>query len=117
MVVLNLTLQLVRPLFPDRAVRAIYGWLNGNACLILSEKQLGNVALSLFDRPVIKFCFDMKRRNDYRDRKIARPREAFEGVLIPCRMDGEPRTPAAQRLRQRVLQIVRHHRSGAISAH
>lgn len=84
-VVLNLTLQFVRPLFRDRLVRSICEGLNENGCLILVEKVLGND--SLFNRLFIKFYYDMKRRNDYSDTEIAQKREALENVLIPYRID------------------------------
>jgi tRNA (cmo5U34)-methyltransferase len=84
-VVLNLTLQFVRPLFRDRLVRSIRQGLKENGCLILVEKVLGND--SLFNRLFIKFYYDMKRRNDYSDTEIAQKREALENVLIPYRID------------------------------
>jgi tRNA (cmo5U34)-methyltransferase len=84
-VVLNLTLQFVRPLFRDRLVRSICEGLNENGCLILVEKVLGND--SLFNRLFIKFYYDMKRRNDYSDTEISQKREALENVLIPYRID------------------------------
>ncbi len=84
-VVLNLTLQFVRPLFRDRVIRSICEGLNENGCLILVEKVLGND--SLFNRLFIKLYYDMKRRNDYSDLEIAQKREALENVLIPYRID------------------------------
>jgi tRNA (cmo5U34)-methyltransferase len=84
-VVLNLTLQFVRPLFRDRLVRSICDGLNENGCLILVEKVLGND--SLFNRLFIKFYYDMKRRNSYSDTEISQKREALENVLIPYRID------------------------------
>ena len=84
-VVLNLTLQFVRPLFRDRLVRSIRDGLAENGCLILIEKVLGND--SLFNRLFIKYYYDMKRRNDYSDLEIAQKREALENVLIPYRID------------------------------
>jgi tRNA (cmo5U34)-methyltransferase len=84
-VLLNLTLQFVRPLFRDRLVRSICDGLNENGCLILVEKVLGND--SLFNRTFIKFYYDMKRRNHYSDMEIAQKREALENVLIPYRID------------------------------
>jgi tRNA (cmo5U34)-methyltransferase len=84
-VLLNLTLQFVRPLFRDRLVRSICDGLVDNGCLILVEKVLGND--SLFNRTFIKFYYDMKRRNHYSDMEIAQKREALENVLIPYRID------------------------------
>lgn len=84
-VVLNLTLQFVRPLMRDQLIHAIWEGLRDNGCLILVEKVLGND--SLFNRLFIKFYYDMKRRNDYSDTEIAQKREALENVLIPYRLD------------------------------
>ncbi|MGE5171570.1 MAG: carboxy-S-adenosyl-L-methionine synthase CmoA [Rudaea sp.] len=84
-VVLNLTLQFVRPLFRDRLVRSLFDGMNENGCLIVVEKVLGND--SLFNRLFIKLYYDMKRRNDYSELEIAQKREALENVLIPYRID------------------------------
>lgn len=84
-VVLNLTLQFVRPLNRDRLLSGIREGLNDNGCLILVEKVLGND--SLFNRLFIQLYYDMKRRNGYSELEIARKREALENVLIPYRVD------------------------------
>lgn len=84
-VVLNLTLQFVRPLFRDRLIRAIYNGMNANGCLILVEKVLSSD--SLLNRLFIKFYYDMKRRNKYSETEIASKREALENVLIPYRTE------------------------------
>lgn len=84
-VVLNLTLQFIRPLFRDNLVRGICDGLRDNGCLILVEKVLGND--SLFNRLFIQFYYDMKRRNHYSDLEISQKREALENVLIPYRID------------------------------
>lgn len=84
-VVLNLTLQFVRPLQRDLLIRQIYHGLNENGCLIVVEKVLGND--SLFNRMFIKLYYDMKKRNGYSELEIARKREALENVLIPYRVD------------------------------
>jgi len=84
-VVLNLTLQFVRPLYRDRLIRRIADGLNENGCLILVEKVLSND--SLLNRMFIKFYYDMKRRNGYSDTEIALKREALENVLVPYRIE------------------------------
>ena len=84
-VVLNLTLQFVRPLNRDTLIRRIADGLNENGCLILVEKVLSND--SLLNRLFIKFYYDMKRRNGYSDMEIAVKREALENVLIPYRIE------------------------------
>jgi len=80
-VVLNLTLQFVRPRHRDRLIREIASGLVEGGCLILVEKVLGNDPL--FDRGFVKFHYEMKRRNGYSELEIAQKREALENVLIP----------------------------------
>lgn len=84
-VVLNLTLQFVRPLRRDLLIRDINRGMNPNGCLILVEKVLGND--SLFNRTFIRLYYEMKRRNGYSNTAIARKREALENVLVPYRLD------------------------------
>jgi tRNA (cmo5U34)-methyltransferase len=84
-VVLNLTLQFVRPLHRDMLIRQILSGLVENGCLILVEKVLGND--SLFNRMFIKLYYDMKKRNGYSEIEISQKREALENILIPYRLD------------------------------
>lgn len=84
-VVLNLTLQFVRPLRRDRLIRSINDGMNENGCLILVEKVLGND--SLFNRAFIRLYYEMKKRNGYSETDIAHKREALENVLVPYRLD------------------------------
>ena len=84
-VVLNLTLQFVRPLYRDSLVKAVYEGLNDKGCLILVEKVLGNH--SLINRTFIKLYYDMKKRNGYSETEISQKREALENVLVPYRLD------------------------------
>ncbi|MDO8748021.1 MAG: carboxy-S-adenosyl-L-methionine synthase CmoA [Candidatus Omnitrophota bacterium] len=84
-VILNLTLQFVRPLYRDNIIRNIYAGLNEKGCLILVEKVLGDD--STFNSMFIKFYYEMKKRNGYTETEIAHKREALENVLIPYRLD------------------------------
>lgn len=84
-VVLNLTLQFVRPLYRDNLIRSIFDGLVDKGCLILVEKVLGND--STFNSLFIKFYYEMKKRQGYSELEIARKREALENVLIPYRLD------------------------------
>lgn len=83
-VVLNLTLQFVRPMLRDQIVRDIHEGLLAQGCLILVEKVVGEH--SLLNRQFIRWYYDMKKRNGYSDLEIAKKREALENVLIPYRM-------------------------------
>lgn len=84
-VVLNLTLQFVRPLRRDNIIKNIYEGLLNKGCLILIEKVLGNN--STFNSLFIKFYYEMKKRNGYSELEIAHKREALENILIPYRLD------------------------------
>ena len=84
-VVLNLTLQFVRPLYRDKLIRLIVDGLNENGCLILMEKVLSKD--SLLNRMFIKYYYDMKRHNGYSETEINAKREALENVMIPYRID------------------------------
>ena len=84
-VVMNLTLQFVRPLYRDQLIRAIADGTRANGCLILVEKVLGQS--STLNRLFIKHYYDFKKRNGYSDMEIAQKREALENVLIPYHYD------------------------------
>lgn len=82
-VVMNLTLQFIRPLYRERVVRNIISGLNEQGCLILVEKlTLGD---SLFNRLFIRYYYNLKKRQGYSESEIAHKREALENVLIPYR--------------------------------
>ncbi len=80
-VVMNLTLQFVRPLNRDRLISGVAQGMNRNGCLILVEKVLGHD--STLNRLFIKYHYDFKKRNGYSEMEIAQKREALENVLIP----------------------------------
>lgn len=84
-VVMNLTLQFVRPLRRDRLLADIANGILGNGCLILVEKVLGQD--STLNRLFIKYHYDFKKRNGYSELEIAQKREALENVLIPYRFE------------------------------
>jgi tRNA (cmo5U34)-methyltransferase len=84
-VLMNYTLQFVRPLYRDKLVQSIYQGLRERGCLLMTEKIVsGNSFLnSLF----IDLYYEYKRRKGYSDMEIAQKREALENVLIPYKMD------------------------------
>ena len=84
-IVMNLTLQFIRPLHRGKVIRDVAGGLGGQGCLLLVEKL--TMADSLFNRLFIKYYYDLKRRNGYSDTEISRKREALENILIPYRRD------------------------------
>ncbi len=84
-VIMNLTLQFVRPLYREKLIQSIARGLNDGGCLILIEKVLSEY--STLNRLFIKYYYDMKKRNGYSDLEIAQKREALENVLIPYHFD------------------------------
>ena len=84
-VILNLTLQFIRPLNRDRVVAGMASGLNKDGCLILVEKMLSEN--STINRLFIKHYYEFKKRNGYSEMEIAQKREALENVLIPYHFD------------------------------
>ena len=84
-VIMNLTLQFIRPLYREKAIASIASGLNDGGCLILVEKVLS--PYSTLNSLFIKFYYDFKRRNGYSDMEIAQKREALENVLVPYHFD------------------------------
>lgn len=83
-VIMNLTLQFVRPLNRERLIQDIARGVNENGCLILIEKVLSRD--SLLNRFFIKYYYDFKEANGYSRLEISQKREALENVLIPYRV-------------------------------
>jgi len=84
-VMINWTLQFVRPLYRDTLMKQIYNGLVKDGIVIISEKTL--VRPSLLNRLYIDFYYNFKRRNGYSNMEIAQKREALENVLIPYRIE------------------------------
>lgn len=80
-VILNYTLQFIRPLRREEFLRQVYGFLRPAGVLIISEKVV--CTDSRLNREFIKFYHQYKKERGYSDLEIARKREALENVLIP----------------------------------
>jgi tRNA (cmo5U34)-methyltransferase len=80
-VVLNLTLQFVRPIYRDQLLAQIAQGTRSGGCLILVEKVLSEH--SALNRLFIKNYYGFKRRNGYSDMEISQKREALENILVP----------------------------------
>lgn len=76
-----LTLQFVRPINRLQLISRIHEQLNPGGCLILVEKILSEDPV--FNRSMIRYYYDFKRRNQYNEMEINQKREALENVLIP----------------------------------
>jgi tRNA (cmo5U34)-methyltransferase len=84
-VIMNLTLQFVRPLHRQKVVETIASGLNEGGCFILIEKVLSQN--STLNRLFIKYYYEFKKRNGYSEMEITQKREALENVLIPYHFD------------------------------
>lgn len=83
-VVLFLTLQFVRPVYRERLLKSVFDQMNSDGCIILIEKVLADH--TDFNRQMIKYYYDFKRRNNYDEMEISQKREALENVLIPYKL-------------------------------
>jgi len=84
-VILNLTLQFLRPLNRQKLMSAIANGVNKDGCLILVEKVLSRY--SLLNRLFIKYYHTFKQRNGYSELEISQKREALENILVPYRLE------------------------------
>lgn len=85
-VILNWTLQFVRPIDREPLLKAIYDALRPGGIVLLSEKILDNdpVLNRLYIDHYLQF---KKSQSGYTDLENQRKREALENVLIPYRLD------------------------------
>ncbi|VAW32720.1 tRNA (cmo5U34)-methyltransferase [hydrothermal vent metagenome] len=80
-VIMNYTLQFIRPMMRLDFIRALYAIMPPGAVLIVSEKSINHDPL--FNRAFLQFYLDFKRRQGYSEIEIAKKREALENILIP----------------------------------
>ena len=84
-VLLNYTLQFIRPLMRPIFLEKIYQGLRPGGVLVVSEKII--VPDPELNRAYIDFYLDFKRDQGYSEIEITRKREALENVLIPFSLD------------------------------
>ncbi len=82
-VIVNLALQFIRPLYRKRVLESIAQGINNRGCLILVEKVLS--IDSILNRLFIEYYYNFKKRQGYSELEIAQKREALENVLVPYR--------------------------------
>ena len=83
-VVMNYTLQFIRPLYRHQVVRNIFEALIPGGALILSEKVLEDS--THLSRLFIEAYYGFKRRQGYSDLEISQKRERLENVLVPYKI-------------------------------
>jgi tRNA (cmo5U34)-methyltransferase len=80
-VILNYTLQFVRPLRRLEFLRKIHGALRPGGALVMSEKVI--TPRPMLNRVFIDIHLDFKRHQGYSEIEIAKKRESLENVLVP----------------------------------
>lgn len=83
-VILCLTLQFIRPIHRVSVLDKIARQINEKGAIIIIEKILAEN--EAFNREMIDYYYDFKRRNHYNDMEIAQKREALENVLVPYKL-------------------------------
>ncbi|MDF1613714.1 carboxy-S-adenosyl-L-methionine synthase CmoA [Desulfurivibrio dismutans] len=80
-IILNYTMQFIRPLRRPAFTAALYRALRPSGILILSEKIISHDPE--LNRHFIDFYLEFKRARGYSEIEISKKREALENVLIP----------------------------------
>jgi tRNA (cmo5U34)-methyltransferase len=84
-VLMNWTLQFVRPIHREGLMRRIYASIQPGGALLMAEKVL--VEDSLLNRLYIELYYRYKARQGYTAEEIQRKRESLENVLVPYRVE------------------------------
>jgi tRNA (cmo5U34)-methyltransferase len=84
-VILNYTLQFVRPLHRQEFLRKIHEGLRPGGVLIMSEKVISHQPS--LNRAFLDIHLDFKRAQGYSEIEIAKKRESLENVLVPFSME------------------------------
>ncbi len=80
-IILNYTLQFIRPLQRQQFVQQLYHSLRPGGVLLLSEKVINHD--QRLNREFIHIYHEFKKARGYSELEIAKKREALENVLIP----------------------------------
>jgi tRNA (cmo5U34)-methyltransferase len=84
-VLMNWTLQFVRPIHREGLLRRIHASIQPGGALLMAEKVL--VEDSLLNRLYIELYYRYKSRQGYTAEEIQRKRESLENVLVPYRVE------------------------------
>jgi tRNA (cmo5U34)-methyltransferase len=84
-VLMNWTLQFVRPIHREALLRRIFASLRPGGALLMAEKVL--VEDSMLNRMYIELYYRYKAKQGYTAEEIQRKRESLENVLVPYRVE------------------------------
>ncbi len=84
-IILNYTLQFIRPLKREQLLKKLRNSLKKDGVLILSEKIVFNHPV--LNRDFTEIYYDFKKRMGYSELEIAKKREALENILIPFTLE------------------------------
>ena len=84
-ILLNYTLQFIRPLAREAMIKKLYHCLRPGGVLILSEKTICHE--KRLNREFIDIYHAFKKERGYSELEIAKKREALENILIPFSID------------------------------
>jgi tRNA (cmo5U34)-methyltransferase len=84
-IILNYTLQFIRPIEREELLKKISNSLAPNGILILTEKVI--TKNSKLNKILTDIYYKFKKQNGYSDYEIVQKREALENVLIPYTED------------------------------
>lgn len=84
-VILNYTMQFIRPLQREVFLRRVFDNLRPGGVLLMSEKVIGHDRR--LNREYIEIYHRFKKSRGYSELEIAKKREALENVLIPFSID------------------------------
>jgi tRNA (cmo5U34)-methyltransferase len=84
-IIMNYTLQFIRPIQRENLLRKIFNALENGGILFLSEKIL--FKNPKFQKEIIDIYYKFKKSNGYSKYEIAQKREALENILIPYTLD------------------------------
>lgn len=80
-IILNYTLQFIRPLLREEFLKRLYEHLRPGGVLLVSEKIINHD--SRLNREYIEIYHQFKKSRGYSELEIAKKREALENILIP----------------------------------
>ena len=80
-VLLNYTLQFIRPIMRENVIQKVYDSLKPGGVLLLSEKTI--CPEKKINRDYIDIYHNFKKERGYSELEISRKREALENILIP----------------------------------